>query len=369
MSQFLNGASLFKLNNNQTGVETLRKEFVSLYDRNRLTRLTLYEYAIGQADHDNFCFWIERKLHGMGSILGATASKFGVYFDVKTHEPIWTKRTEGNFNVIRDDLVSLYDAGLEQNLASIKDNKLSSLFKGKILAVYFPERYLNIFAEHHLEYFLDKLGIAFESSADLVDLRELLIGFKNQHDIFSSWTAVQFGYYLYYCFGAPSQVEIDEEQEYFEQCYDIEQDIVVNRMLTNDEPAKRYADLPLPKPEYIETPFGYTYKRNEYKKLQAIADADYCCEVDPEHISFLRKDGKHMYTEAHHLIPMAYQDDYENSLDTTANIVSLCSNCHKWIHYGKGSDQLLKTLLGKRQERLRNAGLIISLHELQRLYQ
>ena len=40
------------------------------------------------------------------------------------------------------------------------------------------------------------------------------------------------------------------------------------------------------------------------------------------------------YTEQHHLIPMAYSDKFEVSLDVEVSIVSLCSTCHNHIHYG-----------------------------------
>ena len=35
------------------------------------------------------------------------------------------------------------------------------------------------------------------------------------------------------------------------------------------------------------------------------------------------------YVEAHHLIPMGFQDDFSKSIDVEANIISLCTYCHK----------------------------------------
>ena len=74
------------------------------------------------------------------------------------------------------------------------------------------------------------------------------------------------------------------------------------------------------------------------------------------------------YVEPHHLIPISYQDYFDNSLDVEANIVSLCSNCHNEIHYGQDSGRLIEQLYKKRREELKKAGLDISLEQLLDLY-
>ena len=49
--------------------------------------------------------------------------------------------------------------------------------------------------------------------------------------------------------------------------------------------------------------------------------------------------------EAHHLIPLRMQHDFENSLDVVGNIVSICPNCHRLIHYGRDKDKKVLELL------------------------
>lgn len=53
------------------------------------------------------------------------------------------------------------------------------------------------------------------------------------------------------------------------------------------------------------------------------------------------------YTEPHHLIPLVRQDQFDVSLNVKENIISLCSNCHNEIHYGKDSDRLIQELYVK----------------------
>ncbi len=76
------------------------------------------------------------------------------------------------------------------------------------------------------------------------------------------------------------------------------------------------------------------YKRDRQKSINAIVHANFQCEIDNMHRTFIRKKSSIPYTEAHHLIPLSYQDYFEYSLDIEENIVSLCSNCHNEIHYG-----------------------------------
>lgn len=105
--------------------------------------------------------------------------------------------------------------------------------------------------------------------------------------------------------------------------------------------------------------------RNPRKSEQVLRNANYACEIDATHPTFKRKGSKHEYTEAHHLIPTKNQDDFiKIDLDTPANIVSLCSNCHNWIHYGDGAEELISKLYNERKEILSTIGLDISYEKL-----
>lgn len=95
--------------------EDLRKEFVTHFTPEYIRdKMTLEEYAIGSGRKDTFCYWIERKLRGLGSIIGATASKFGIYMQKDTHKYIWTKRLAPNaknaddaFKILKGELLLL----------------------------------------------------------------------------------------------------------------------------------------------------------------------------------------------------------------------------------------------------------------------
>ena len=73
--------------------------------------------------------------------------------------------------------------------------------------------------------------------------------------------------------------------------------------------------------------------------------AGYQCEINSEHTSFTTVNGR-QYVESHHIIPLKYQDQFNFNLDTVDNLIALCPNCHKAIHYGsrRTKEMLLKQI-------------------------
>lgn len=104
-----------------------------------------------------------------------------------------------------------------------------------------------------------------------------------------------------------------------------------------------------------------TWKRSNILRTQAIAFADYKCELDKDHTSFISGHTHRPYMEGHHTIPMSNQGVFKNSLDVYANIVCLCPLCHRKIHFGIKEDRkvMAQRIYDHRAERLANSGINI----------
>jgi len=102
---------------------------------------------------------------------------------------------------------------------------------------------------------------------------------------------------------------------------------------------------------------------------QALIDANYTCENDPTHLTFLSKTTGENYVEAHHLIPMEYQDEYPN-LDINGNIVSLCPTCHRRFHHARDEErrEIIEKFYNKRKDELKEYGIDITLDKLVSCY-
>lgn len=356
-----------------SNLKSLRGEFAKLFNRQKLETISIDEYSLNSQNNalsrESFCYWVETKLRGLGSMQGGTSLKFGTYFGQlkpdESYKRRWAGWTKESFEAIRNELIELYDAGKNEDIETIKNSKLSPMFKGKLLSLYFPQRYLNIFASWHLHHFLNKLSIPHSEKDDPVILRELLIAYKKRNSNYAKLDAIDFGHELYSKYGNPSESEAQNEPA--EELYEHSQKQVINSTFKR---VPEFDDKPENIPEEISTAYGQVYKIDPAKSRRALLDAGFVCEVDENHESFMRRDEKNRYTEAHHLIPRSYQKNYSYSIDVTANIISLCSNCHNCLHYGSKDEReaILARLYFQRQERLMKVGLEVTLKELRSLY-
>lgn len=110
------------------------------------------------------------------------------------------------------------------------------------------------------------------------------------------------------------------------------------------------------------------FARNTKVALEALEKANFTCEIDPSHTTFIGKFGT-PYVEAHHLIPFS-QQDHDRNVDVVENIVALCPVCHRRVHFAEPQTRLstLELIYNKRAKKLREAGLDITLAKLAAMY-
>ena len=113
------------------------------------------------------------------------------------------------------------------------------------------------------------------------------------------------------------------------------------------------------------------WSRSNVIPKKAIMLAKYTCEYDDSHMYFTSKITGENYVEAHHLVPMEFQDQFMHSLDVEANIISLCPLCHKKVHHTTFEDkkEMLEDLYKIRKNRLKKCKIDISLRDLFSYYQ
>jgi|SRR5690554_542974 len=196
-------------------INSLRKKFTSDYPTSRIRTLTLDEYVTGKGGQ-TFCNRIENDLNEWGNIHGSFATKFGVYYgkfgkNSKSKYRIGRKEYGTDENVALKKILSAIIELIENkdDLAILKKNPISPMFKGKILSVYYPNKFLNIFSAKHLNYFINNLGLDNDSKSEL-DKQALLLDFKNSDKVMKEWSIYEFSKFLYSSFGRPND-EIKEE--------------------------------------------------------------------------------------------------------------------------------------------------------------
>ena len=127
-------------------------------------------------------------------------------------------------------------------------------------------------------------------------------------------------------------------------------------------------DKPMPVTEmYVDE--HNTWKRSAIIREQVLEAAEYRCEIDPTHKSFVVEHTNHQYAEGHHVIALNKQDRIPYSLDIYANIICLCPVCHRLLHYGSPHEKkpVAKIIYDKRANRLAKSGIKLSQREFENL--
>lgn len=187
-------------------LERLRLDFVRSFSIEKIINISIDNYIEGKASKISFCYRMENELKGLGDMHGATAKKFGIYFNKKNNIYESSKKfghIDNAFHNIKLSIGELLESGQESNLDSIVKNPLSNMFKGKILSTYYPDKFLNILSSKYLDYYLDKLGIYYDSTENEVYKREYLLKFKNNDSVMRGWNNFLFSTFLYEQFGIP----------------------------------------------------------------------------------------------------------------------------------------------------------------------
>ena len=198
-----------------------RNRFVKDFTRDRIKLMSIDEFIEGKGDTNTFCYGIERTLDGLGRIRGSFATKFGVYYSKDDGQYMFTKKFGDTyrkaFNAIKLEILALLDAGENEDLDALVENKISPMFKGKILATYFPDRYLNVFDNEHLTHFLKIFDLDTEAlvKEDPILKREALVRFKNDDPDMKSWDLDIFGKFLYQYFPPKTKkTSVDDDDEF-----------------------------------------------------------------------------------------------------------------------------------------------------------
>ncbi|MDA3885434.1 MAG: DUF3883 domain-containing protein [Candidatus Delongbacteria bacterium] len=213
-SRFLNNKEMKKDIKYLVG---LRNKFVKKFSTSKILNLSLDEYVVGKGSKDSFCYWVENKLNELGNIQGSTAGKFGVYFGYKGEKSkqkyrigkmIFGSEHNEAFENVKLAIKQLIEN--PDDIEILKKNPISPMFKGKILALYHPEKFINVYYYKHLDFFIIAFGLTTRSRSE-TEKNKLLLKYKNSDGVMKSWTNFEFAKFLYTYVGKPDTGLIKEE--------------------------------------------------------------------------------------------------------------------------------------------------------------
>jgi hypothetical protein len=194
---------LRSLEKDYSAIYKRRAEFVRKFNRNKIASMTLDEYVIGKEKKDTFCYILERSLAQLGNFTGSTSKKFGVYYGKEEKDYVFIKKfgksAKEAFANIKQEILALLEAGEAEDYDAMINSPISTMFKGKILSTYFPEKYLNILCEDHLDHYLRHLDLDNKDlmKQDPIYKRKALLEFKNKDADMKKWSVNMFATFLW----------------------------------------------------------------------------------------------------------------------------------------------------------------------------
>ena len=110
----------------------------------------------------------------------------------------------------------------------------------------------------------------------------------------------------------------------------------------------------VPKKKKVNSLTSSSWWRDPDMAYTARSNAGFKCENNPSHETFKSAVTSQQFVEAHHLIPMEFQDEHDASIDVPENIISLCPNCHRAFHNSidKTKIELVKKFFSARKKAL-----------------
>jgi len=189
-------------------VEILRQEFVNDFSASKIDTMQLDDFVIGKGQGNrSFCYRLEREMDDLGRILGATAFKFGVYFgktksdsSVMYRFPLkWGNSAEEALAAVKAEILALLEAASRKDIKALNLNRLSPMFKGKLLFVYYPDEYAPIYSREHLEYFCAELNLHADPDSS-VEMQRALMGYRRSWPELKKHSPVLFMEFLYQVF-------------------------------------------------------------------------------------------------------------------------------------------------------------------------
>ena len=160
-----------------------------------------------------------------------------------------------------------------------------------------------------------------------------------------------------------SKIEVDDESLENNQEEDYQQESLI-------DPAFNDSDFPpTKKPSSIKISESNRFPRNKAKGDYVLKKSEYKCSVDSSHKTFVSRTGN-IYMEKHHLIPLEYFNEFENSLDDINNISCICPLCHRKLHNGKTTEVLpiLKKLWERKKSGLKESNISVDFDRLAKMY-
>ncbi|MET3321021.1 UNVERIFIED_ORG: 5-methylcytosine-specific restriction protein B [Peribacillus simplex] len=221
MEKLIEAAKKFSLDEDYITIsENKRQEFIQRFPLNSLPEMPVNEYA-DTSTRDAFIYWLEHK-EVLGGIGGGNASKFGIYrggngqycMGASTKKKELTgDELETEYGNLRDQIVINLSLAAEDRIEEMKFTKLKvwPMVMLKILNIYYPEKFFNVYARKVLDPLAEDLQLPAELFKERPRNYILLqyLEYKRLREIepFKDWDYVKLSEFIWKRYGEKKQTK------------------------------------------------------------------------------------------------------------------------------------------------------------------
>lgn len=189
-SRFVEDKKILKL------AEKEREIFLNQFPIEGIEEMPAEKYLFSKGGYDNgdtFCDLIFNNIQNIAHRGDFRIKNFGVYYVGGITRTISPNFDDGSgdfyaaYIKVRSEICNLLDAASRNDYKAIKNNKLYRPFKYRILAVYFPDKFLPVCNSGYMEKACAAMDIAFDPKEELIDYNVHLNKIKNSYDSTKCW--------------------------------------------------------------------------------------------------------------------------------------------------------------------------------------
>ena len=175
----------------------LVKSFTQEYPKDSIENLSLEDYLLsreGEGNPDSFCRKLRYKLQPVCSMGNAYPDCFGIYRSghkivlSKTFSNMFGDDYEAAFKYIKQEIHRLLDAAEKEDIQGIKKCRLNSLFKYKLISVYYNDKYVPVCAKNALETYCSSVGLSYNKEDEMIYGILLLRQWKDSIPAINGWS-------------------------------------------------------------------------------------------------------------------------------------------------------------------------------------
>lgn len=182
-----------KKNTMNEKLHKLKQDFLNTWPIQKLEQMTLEEYTDTERKN-SFCYWLEHITRDLGSIVGGSSYKFGIYkmgatFKTesatnRTNDGVYAwhtkygKTKEQAFETIKNIIISIGKTAEDNTLKLIDDIDLGHAYKWKIAFLYGHFNCLNMFKLDALHVIATNLKIQYDKKAPISFFHKTILALK-----------------------------------------------------------------------------------------------------------------------------------------------------------------------------------------------